>query len=684
MVSNAGTTHDIGDRMYSVTKILHVGSMGTLCRGVRTDNGRAVLMHLVPEHYAALHVGWIQHALQLGKSLNASFALSPLGLDSCEARPALIFADCAGESLSTLLGAPFDPPRFIRIACAVAASLAQLHGRGIMHKALEPGAVVVDEHASVAYLAGLGHAETLPGQQEVEAGVSPAYMAPEQTGRMNRRPDRRSDLYALGIIFYQMLTGDLPFDADDAMGWIYCHIARTPVPPVERRISLPPVLSAIVMKLLAKEPEARYQSAEGLLRDLLECDRQWRVQGAIDAFALAQHDVPTHFQLPQKLYGRERESASLRQAFERVAGEGTPELVLVTGYSGIGKSSLVNELCTPIMREQALFASGKFDQYKREVPYATIVDAFAALVQQLLAQSEERIAHWRQRLQDALGVNGQLIVDVIPPVELIIGPQQAVPVLPATEARNRFGIVFRQFIGVFARKDHPLVLFLDDLQWADAASLTLLEGLLLHPDTRYFMPVCAFRSNEVDASHPFSLSLDALRGGSSPVTEIVLGALPDGALNQLVADALHRSEADTLPLTRLISKKTGGNPFFVIQFLAALHEEHLIVFDSNLSGWRWDLQQIEAYGFTDNVAEFMVDKLLRMSPEAQAALQRFACLGTRAKPALLAVALECGEQDLGAALAEPIRAGFVLRAGDEYRFLHDRVQEAAYSTIDPD
>ena len=668
--------------MYSVSKILHVGSMGILCRAVRAADRHAVLMHAVPENYGVHHSDWMRNALAIGKTVNAPRVIRPVAIETCEGRPALLLEDPGGEPLSLMLGEPMAPARFLALAASIADAVAELHERDIVHRALEPGYILVDEAASGVWLTGLGQGESLAvPHPAVEAAAPQAYMSPEQTGRMHRVPDRRSDLYALGIIFYQMLTGRLPFEATDAMGWIYSHIARMPTPPADMRLSLPPVLSAMVMKLLAKEPEERYQSAEGLLHDLRECERQWRARGTIDAFVLARHDVPAHFQLPQKLYGRDREIVLLRQAFERVACEGRPELVLVTGYSGIGKSSLVNELYQPIAREQALFASGKFDQYKRDIPYATIVQAFAGLVLQLLAQSEERVAQWKQRLQEALGVNGQLIVDVIPSVELIIGPQQPVPQLPATEARNRFGMVFRRFIGVFAQQAHPLVLFLDDLQWADPASLALLESLLLHPEMRYFMPVCAYRDNEVGASHPFRLSLDALRKGRTPVTEIILEALPDKAINMLVADALHRSEKDTLPLARLIVDKTGGNPFFAIQFLAALHEQHLIEFDRGLSGWRWDLPRIEAHGFTDNVAEFMIGKLMRLSPASQRALQHLACLGTRAPGALLAAALGCAAPDLPAALSEAMRAGLVLRAGDDYRFLHDRVQEAAYSTI---
>ena len=677
-----------GDSMYTVSKILHADSRGALCKGMRSADGQNVLLHIVPEQYRSEHIESLRNDFHISETLGIPSVVRPIALDSCQGRPALVMEDPGGDPLPAHPDAPMPVPQFLSLASAIAVAVADVHRCNVVHKALEPAVVLCNASTGEVRLAGFGRAESMPCHSQ-HAAVSMAlegplpYQSPEQTGRMNRTPDRRSDLYALGVIFYQMLTARLPFGANDALGWAYCHVARVPLTPDAILPSIPEVLSALVMKLLAKDPEDRYQSAEGLLNDLQACLQQWNATGSIAAFSLADHDVPTHFQLPQKLYGRAKEIAVLRESFERMVVTGQPELVLVSGYSGIGKSSLVNELCKPIIRQRAFFASGKFDQYKRDIPYATIVQAFTELVLELLAESEERIATWRQQLQDALGVNAQLIVEVIPPVELIIGPQPQVPALPPVEARNRFSMVFLRFIGVFARKEHPLVLFLDDLQWVDAASLALLQTLLSSAGMRYFMPVCAYRDNEVHATHPFQLSVDAMREAGISVSNVVLGSLPDDALTALVSDALHRAPDEVAPLARLIRDKTDGNPFFALQFLAALHEEHLIEFDAGLAGWRWDIARIEAHGFTDNVAEFMVGKLKRLPSETQFALQRLACLGTVAKTSMLALALERPEPDVHMLLADAVRAGLVFRFADRYKFLHDRVQEAGYSLIAP-
>jgi diguanylate cyclase (GGDEF)-like protein/PAS domain S-box-containing protein len=647
-----------------------------------------VLLKVVPEGYRPAHVTRLQRDFKLSAMLSIPQMVPVLALAQCAGRPALVLDDFAGEPLEQQLGIPLDTAGFLRIATALTAALAAIHHGNIVHKALDTGNILFDSASGEIRIVDFGSASMVgslhPPVSGGDADVAGPTTAPEQTGRMNRLPDRRSDLYSLGVVFYRMLTGRLPFEAADALEWAYCHIARLPPAPDRIRPGVSATLSAIVMKLLAKEPEDRYQSAEGVLHDLQECSEQWQSQGAIEAWPLAQRDFPDHFQLPQKLYGRDAKIAVLSGAFERVVHRGTPELVLVSGYSGMGKSSLVNELHKPVIRERGFFAAGKFDQYKRDIPYATIVQAFAELVQELLAESEESIAAWRDSLQQALGVNAQLIIDVIPAVELIIGAQPPVPELAPSEARNRFSIVFRQFIGVFAQQAHPLVLFLDDLQWSDAASLVLLENLLVRPDMRYFLPVCAYRDNEVDTAHPLHATIAALSKSNIPVSTVALGPLSDAAITALLGDVLHRDAGELAPLARLVNEKTGGNPFFALQFLSALHEKKLIEFDRNSPGWHWDLTRIRALALTDNVAEFMVGKLQQLPQQTQFALQRFACLGTAAATGLLALAFEAGEDRVHAALAAAVAGGLVMRSDEGYEFLHDRVREAAYSLIAPE
>src|SRR6202023_2688012 len=353
-----------------------------------------------------------------------------------------------------------------------------------------------------------------------------AYMAPEQTGRMTRSIDSRSDLYALGVTFYQMLTGGLPFNAIDAMEWIHCHIARQPVAPSNLVPAVPQAISAIVVKLLAKAAEDRYQTAVGLEHDLRRCLTDWETLQRVDSFTLGERDIPGRLLIPEKLYGREHDIESLLAAFDDVLANGMPELVLVSGYSGVGKSAVVNELHKVLVLPRGLFASGKFDQYKRDIPYATLAQAFQSLIRQLLGQTEAELDWWREALREALGPNGQLIVNLVPALELVIGRQSPVPELPPHEAQNHFQMVFRRFLGVFARKEHPLALFLDDLQWLDRATLDLLEHLVTHSEVRHLLLIGAYRDNEVGPTHPLLRTLEAIRKAGARVREIALTPSP--------------------------------------------------------------------------------------------------------------------------------------------------------------
>ena len=427
----------------------------------------------------------LDHEYSLAAKLDPAWAAKPLALTRHEGRTILVLNDPGGEPLDQVLerhqGQPLDLSRSLSMAISLASALGQVHRHSLIHKDIKPGNVLVDEAGDV-WLTGFGIASQLPREHqspvplEIIAGTL-AYMAPEQTGRMNRSIDARSDLYSLGVTLYQMLTSALPFAADDPLGWVHCHIAREPVSPNERA-AIPEPLSSLTMKLLAKNAEERYQTASGLEADLRQCLAQWQSDGRIDAFPLGAHDASDRLMIPEKLYGREGEIDALVAAFDRVVTHGTAELVLVSGYSGIGKSSVVNELHKVLVPPRGFFASGKFDQYKRDIPYATLAQAFQALVRQILVKSEEEVGQWRRAILEAVGPNGQLIVNLIPEVEFIIGKQPPVPDLPQQDAQNRFQLVFRRFLGAFARPEHPLALFLDDLQWLDAATLGFLEHLL--------------------------------------------------------------------------------------------------------------------------------------------------------------------------------------------------------------
>src|SRR5262245_14350373 len=638
------------------------------------------------EHPALASLRRMEQEYSLRAELDPDWAVQPLALVSHNGRTVLVLADPGGEPLDRLPGSPLELTRFLRLAVGLSAALGRLHGCGLIHKDIKPANVLVQGASGQVWLIGFGIASRLsrarqsPETPEFIAGTLP-YMAPEQTGRMNRSVDSRSDLYALGVTLYEMLIGGLPFTASDPMELVHCHIARQPVAPAERLKEVPRPVSAIIMKLLAKTAEERYQTAAGVENDLRRCLAQWEAERRIDDFPPGEHDTPDRLLIPEKLYGREREIEYLLASFDRVVKGGAPELVLVSGYSGIGKSSVVNELHKPLVPPRGLFASGKFDQYKRDIPYATLAQAFQSLVRPLLSKSEPELDKWRDAIREALGPNGRLIVDLVPDLKLILGEQPPVPELPVQDAQRRFQLVFRRFIGVFARPEHPLALFLDDLQWLDAATLDLLEGLLTQVDVRHLLLIGAYRDNEVDSAHPLMRKLEAIRKAGAIVQDIVLAPLSRDDLGQLIADSLHCELDRGAPLAQLIHEKTTGNPFFAIQFVSTLAEEAFLTFDHGAAQCSWDLNRIHAKGYTDNVVDLMVEKLNRLPVETQNALQQLACLGISAEFALLTMVYQDSKDEMHRKLWEAVRTGLIFRSEDAYKFLHDRVQEAAYSLI---
>jgi predicted ATPase len=522
-----------------------------------------------------------------------------------------------------------------------------------------------------------------------------AYIAPEQTGRMNRSVDFRADWYSLGVTLYELFSGQLPKQSNDPLELVHFHIAGTPT-PLHELADVPVALSGIVARLMRKAPEERYQSAAGLVADLTRCLRELAERGAVEPFEPGQHDVIERFEAPQKLYGRGREAAELVEALEDIAAGGVCT-VRVAGAAGIGKTALVNEMHPAIARCRGLFGSGKFDQLRQDVPFSALVDALQELVEQLLTGGPEAVEAWRQEILAALDGNGRVLLEVIPSLELIIGQQPEVMALTGFEAQNRFTLVFQSFIQVFARRSHPLVLFLDDMQWADPASMDLLTRMLSRPDTESLLVIQAYRDNELDAAHPFTLALqDQDRRGIS-TRHVLLGPVRAADVAALLADTLHAPATEVLPLAGLICQKTGGNPFFIRQFMRSLHEAGLLAFDSGKRGFTWDLDAVRNAATTENVAEFVASKLARLPEATRDALKFAAAVGGRFDLATLATVLRTSEYEaaerLRPALAEElvlattplesldanaIEAPLVHR---RYAFLHDRVQAAAYDLI---
>ncbi len=659
-----------------------------LYRGGKNVELPSILVLIPVSEFPALEsLERLEHECSLRQELDPAWSARPITMARHRDRTVLVLEDPSGVPLEQLLDHRLDLASSLRLSIGLSRAIDQLHQRGIIHKDIKPANVLVNSGTGHCWLMGFGIASRLPRQRqspeppELIAGTLP-YMAPEQTGRMNRSVDSRSDLYSLGVTLYEMLTGVLPFEASDPMEWVHCHIARQPLSPSERCKDVPAPVSAIVMKLLAKTAEERYQTAAGAESDLRHCLAEWEAKGRIGEFALGEHDTPDRLLIPEQLYGRAREIDILLGSFDRVVTSGRPELVLVSGYSGIGKSSVVHELHKVLVSPRGLFASGKFDQYKRDIPYATLAQAFQSLIRALLGKSEAELRNWREALHEALGPNGPLMVDLVPELKLIIGEQPSVPDLSPQDAQRRFQLLFRRFIGVFARPQHPLVLFLDDLQWLDAATLNLLEDLLSQSDVQHLMLIGAYRDNEVNSGHPLMRKLEAIREAGAVIQEIILAPLASEDLERLIGDSLH-CEADRVsPLARLVHEKTAGNPFFAIQFISTLAEEEaLLTFDHSAGRWSWDVDRIQAKGYTDNVVDLMIGKLNRLPVETQKALQQLACLGNGAEIGLLSIVHGTSEEEVHSNLWEAVRLEFVVRSEGLYRFVHDRIQEAAYSLI---
>ena len=705
LLASPGGPHDLdmtrpGPNLpgYHIIGTLFEGARSIVYRGIRTQDGVPVVIKMVrPDSGDARSREQLEREHETASRLDTPAAIKTYGLEGSNQFPALILEDFGGESLDRVGGGTaMEPGAFLPLAIRIVSAVAELHKRRLVHKDLKPANLLVHAKTGEVKIADFSNAIFLASEQEAPDASSPiegtlSHLSPEQTGRMNRTIDSRSDLYSLGVTFYQLLTGRLPFEGSDPLEWIHLHVASVPTPPAQREPRVPQVLSDIVMKLLSKMPEERYQSATGLRLDLERCLGQWRSTGTLQPFPLAEADVSERFQIPQKLYGREQPLARLVEVFEQVARSGGPHLTLVHGYPGIGKSSLLSELQKPVAARRGFFVSGKFDQYKRGIPYFTLAEAFRQLVQRLLGEPDEQLLAWKGKLQQALGPNGRLITDVIPEVELILGEQPAPPELGPTESRNRFHLTFRKFLQVFAGPDHPLAMFLDDMQWADGATLDLMEDILTGEGVRYVNLLLAYRDAEVDTTHPFQLALDSLREGGASVTDIPLGPLALEDVTQLVSDTLHRSRTDAEPLAWLLLAKTEGNPFFISELLKSLHQQGLLALDSEAHRWTWEQSRIEAAPIAENVVELMLGRMRRLAPATQRVLQLAAAIGNRFDLKTLAIVGEKTEAGTLADLGEGVAEGLILPLGEQqlgtsavrsYRFLHDRIQQTAWSLID--
>ena len=692
---------------YEITSQIHESNNSLVYRGLRKqDNQPTILKFLKLDYPLPASLVRYKQEYEITRNLDLESVPKTYSLERYQNSLVIISEDSGGESLK--LGLAFGKltlQEFLLTAIKITRALGQIHQHNIIHKDINPSNIIINSTTGLVQIIDFGISTvlsrenpTLKNPNVLEGTLS--YISPEQTGRMNRAIDYRTDFYSLGVTFYELLTGQVPWDYDDAMELVHCHIAKQAVPPheINPEIKIPKTVSALVMKLLEKTAEKRYQSAWGIIADLEECLEQLQAKGTIADFAIAQKDLTDKFQIPQKLYGREREIETLLAGFDRVSN-GTTEIMLVSGYSGIGKSALVQEVYKPITKASGYFIAGKFDQFQRNVPYAAVVKAFGSLVKQLLTESETQLGAWKEKLLAAFGDNGQIIIDVIPDVEFIVGKQPPVQELGASEAQNRFNLIFQKFIRVFCSVEHPLVIFLDDLQWADSATLKLLEIMMADEGTKYLFLIGAYRDNEVNRNHPLIITLDLLRTKGAIINEITLTPLALEHISNLIADTLHTNAVGQL--AELALKKTSGNPFFVNQFFQTLFQENLLKFIPPSQGshaqWQWDIAQIEAIGITDNVVELMIRKLRKLSPATQKILQLAACVGNTFNLHTISIIQETTAAVTYYDLLPAIQEGLVLPISEwettpeeiiearlvilSFKFLHDRVQQAAYALI---
>ncbi len=677
---------------YQVNERLPAEPRSTSYRATRrTDGGRVLLKTPSATSQLERDAAEFAHENAVLVRLAGAPIINALALEQIEGRPWLVLDDADGQPLDAIASRFRGPERAIELAARIAGALAEVHRRGVVHRDLNPQHVIVLADGGVR-LTGFRNASLLRVDASLTAFQgSPAYMAPEQTGRMNRSVDKRADLYALGIVLYELLTGRVPFEGKDLLEWTHAHLARLPIPPEQLDDRVPAAVSAIVLKLLSKQPEDRYHGAAGVQRDLERC-AEALARGDRGPFALASDDSPDEFRVSHRLYGREVEVARLLAGLDRASSGGSAVVSLVFGYSGVGKTSIVGALYQPIVRQRGRFVSGKFDQYKRDIPYATLVQAFRDILREILASGESPLAEWREGLREALGANGRVIVDVIAELELIIGAQPPALALDPLAAQNRFDAAFVAFARVFARRDRPLVVFLDDMQWADGATLGVLKSLARPGEVPGLQLVLGYRDNEVDGTHPFQLALDSMAKSGAVLDAIPVGDLSPRHITQLVADAVSRSAADPalIELAQVICAKSRGNPFFINELLYGLDARGLLVFDVAARGWTWDKRAIAALEVTDNVVDLLVSRLRQLPAATQRALAVASCFGSRFLLGTLAPVLDLAPKAAASALFAALEEAFITTIGDGlgeeqiFRFQHDRIQQAAYSLLAED
>jgi len=684
--------------------LLYESANSLVYRAIREADNQPIILKLLKESYPTpQELVRYRTEYRITQELKYPGVVRVYDLQKYQNSLVMFVEDFGGESLKIWMQQrSFTLEEFLQIAIATTETLGQIHRANIIHKDINPSNIVYNPETKQLKIIDFGISTQLSRETPIlkNPGVlegTLAYISPEQTGRMNRTLDYRADFYSLGVTFYELLTGKLPFETEDALELVHGHIARQPLSPHQIKPEIPLIISHIVSKLMAKNAENRYQTALGIKHDLEMCLVQLQETDSIEEFDLGRRDITDLFLIPEKLYGRESEVDNLLGAFERVS-TGSAEMMLVAGFSGIGKTAVVNEVHKPIARQRGYFIKGKYDQFQRNIPFSAFVQAFRELMEQLLSESDAQLQRWKNKILSAVGDTGQVLIEVIPELERIIGAQSPPLELSGNAAQNRFNLLMQKFVQVFTTASHPLVIFLDDLQWADGASLKLLQ--LLMQDTGHLLVLGAYRDNEVSPAHPFMLTLDEIVKSGGTVNTITLQPLSLGDLNQLIADTLICDLSSSQPLTEVVYQKTKGNPFFSTQFLKVLYEDHQIIFNRDVRHWQCDIAKVKLTHASD-VVEFMVAQLEKLPGETQDLLKLAACMGAQFDLNTLAVVSEELPDKTALLLWKALQEELILPITEgyksfiktdikfniesfpnpTYRFLHDRVQQAAYLLI---
>lgn len=693
---------------YKISETLYEGSRSVIYRGFDEKNQRPVNIKRLNKDYPTPgEIAYLKQEYEILRGLDIPGVIKAYGFEKWDNSFVIILEDFIGESLVTYAkNKKNDLKEFLSIAIKITEILGQIHEQSIIHKDINPKNILYNNQTKEVKIIDFGIASVLARETpealnpNVLEGTLP-YISPEQTGRMNRPVDFRSDFYSLGATFYELLTGYLPFEGNDPLELVHCHLARNPVPPYKLNYKIPGVLSNIVLKLMAKSAEDRYQSAFGLVSDLKKCLDLIKQKRGDREFETGRDDRSAQFIIPAKLYGREKEIKTLLDTFDRVSTSPT-QLFLVTGSAGVGKTALVHQIYKPITEKRGYFISGKFEQKKKSIPYSSLIQLFHEFVKQLLTESDADIYEWKKKILTVLGTGGQTIIDVIPEVELIIGPQPPVQELPPRESQNRFILLFLEFVRVFASKERPQAIFVDDLQWADSASLNLLQVFLTDPETKNIFFIGAYRDSEIDDSHPLSKTLSRIKESETTVYTVSLEPLCLTDVNQLVSDTLKCTPAKSKPIADMCLRKTGGNPLFLKELLVFLYKDKLFTFNDRTGTWEWDIGKIEKIGITDNVVDLLTGEIKRMPEKTQDILKLASCIGNRFNLQTLSIASEKGREETIDALWDALKDQFILPLGDMYklahgspdqpgndiqfrecwfRFSHDRIQQAVYALI---